>query len=679
MSEKTIALLGQPNSGKTTLFNILTGSRQHVGNWPGKTVEQKEGYFTNKDINYKVVDLPGSYSLSANSEEEIITRDYIVSGKADLVCILVDASQLERSLYMVADYVGLKSPAILLLNMMDVATEQGKKVDHLLMQKKLGIPVIPFVAADRKKYDQFFDVLAQDTTYHSFLDEIELDQIYQDTVGTSYIDLLSLLPAEGIEKYSAAWLAVKTLENDSPALKLVHSVIKSTNQAKLDAITNNSAKGNLLSAEAKFKWIEQLLKESVVNTKKDGVYRQSKFDRLATSKKCGKPIAVGIVVLGLIGALLIATPFMTLFSYIPIVISPLVEKCLTALGAPNFLISLICEALLTAVYFATSMTSFVLGISLVFGFIEEIGYMARISYVFDNTMSKLGLQGKAIMPFLVSFGCNIGGMSGTRVIDSWGQRVLTMAMAWVVPCAATWGVVSLIATTFFGSGGAIVIIIILILTAVLHVIITAKIFGRKLIKEEDKTGLIMELPPYHKPKYKNLFHFVMNRCGDVLFRALKMVLLVAAVFWALSYTSDGDITRSIVYRVGTFIEPVTMWFGLRWQMFMAFIASGMGKEASLGVLSSLFDMTNVGIWSAFAGNANVDSTVLSGTLLGTITKPEALAFLFAFFFNIPCLMTTAATAQECHSYKWTIRIVIYYIIAALIMAAIAYHVGLLIF
>lgn len=302
--------------------------------------------------------------------------------------------------------------------------------------------------------------------------------------------------------------------------------------------------------------------------------------------------------------------------------------------------------------------------------------MARISYVFDHTMSRLGLHGKAVMPFLVSFGCTIGGAAGARVIDSWGQRVLAISLAWVVPCAGTWGVVGLMSGTFFGVWAPLVVVS-LFLTALLHMGITSRIFGRSLLQESDRSGLIMELPPYHKPRWKNLFRFVLNRMGDVLVRALKIVILVAVLFWLLSYTPDGDVSGSIIYAVGTFIEPVTALFGLKWQLFMAFLASAMGKEAALGVLSTLF-ATGSGVFSSAIGQGAVAPN-LSSVLLSSISKAEALAFIFAFTFNIPCLMALAATYQETHSLKWTLRIAGYYLGMALLMAFLAYHVGLLIF
>ena len=672
--EKTIALLGQPNSGKSTLFNGLTGSRQHVGNWPGKTVERKDGSFSHNGITYQIVDLPGTYSLSANSDEEVVTRDYIASGQADLVCILADASQLNRSLFMLADYAGIHVPVVLLLNMMDVATTQGKKINIAKMEKTLGIPVIPMVAADKKQYQPFFDLLETLDKKNTFLDSTKLEQICQQTIGDDYSKVLTFLPENGIDIYSASWLAMKLLEQDKLAVSLVREKLESASFESLNHYLNKVKNGNLRTADCKFKWIDALIKETVSSTKKKIV--RGRFDKVATSKRWGKPIAIGMIVLGLICSMVIGMPLMELVGAIISAISTPLSEWLLSIGAAPILVSLLCNAVLTAVTFALQMACYVFGISLVFGFMEDVGYMARISYVFDNAMTKLGLQGKAIMPFLVSFGCNIGGVTGTRVIDSWGQRVLTIALSWVVPCASTWGVVGLFSSTFFGSS-AVIVILSLFVVAFLHIFITYKIFGRSLNNEADRTGLIMELPPYHKPHWKSLFGSVLNKMGNVLKRALKIIICISVVFWLLSYTPDGDVANSIIYRIGTFIEPVTMFFGLPWQLFMAFVASAMGKESALGVMASLFN--TAGIWGAIEGTSVVDTATLSTSLLATISQPEALAFLYAFFFNMPCLMALASTAQETHSLKWTVRIALYYILMALIMATIAYHVGLLIF
>ncbi len=674
MSETTIALLGQPNSGKSTLFNGLTGSRQHVGNWPGKTVESKRGAFNRQGDTYHVVDLPGTYSLSANSEEEIVTRNFIAGGQADLICILADASQLERSLFMLADYAGIQVPAVLILNMMDVCDAQGKKIDTEGLERELGIPVIPMVAADKKRYDDFYEVLEKRCAKASLLKEDGLSTLYAEELGVNFEKVKKLLPEKGIGIYSVDWLTTKLLEKDALAISVVREVIDTAAFDQLQVELGGIQDGNLRSADCKFQWIEKLMKGNVVNTGQR--VKRSRFDRAATSKRWGKPIAIGMIVLGLVVSMLIGMPLMGLFGALISGISAPLSSWLLSIGTAPFIVSLLCNAVLTAVSFALQMASYVFGISLVFGFMEDIGYMARISYTFDNTMAKLGLQGKAIMPFLVSFGCNIGGVTGTRVIDSWGQRVMTMALSWAVPCASTWGVVGLVSGTFFGSQ-AVFVILSLFAVAFLHMYVTYKIFGRSLNKEAERTGLIMELPPYHKPHWKSLFGSVFNKMGNVLKRALLIIITISVVFWLLAYTPDGNVQSSIIYRIGTFIEPVTLRFGLPWQLFMAFAASAMGKEAALGVMASLFNTD--GIWSAIEGSSVVNTAVLSTSLMSVVSKPEALAFLFAFFFNIPCLMALSATAQESHSMKWTLRIAGYYIGMALVMAAIAYHVGLLIF
>ena len=672
MKKITIALLGQPNSGKSTLFNGLTGSNQHVGNWPGKTVEKKEGGFSHKGTDYTIVDLPGSYGLSAHSEEEVITREYITNGEAYLVAIMADASQLNRSLFMLSDYAGIQVPVVLIMNMMDIANQQGKTIDIEGLQKALNIPVIPIVAADKKEYTHLYDFLEH--RQGALIKDEALEKLYEDTVGEKYRTLKTYIPQNGIGVFSQTWIVSKLVEKDQKVIEMVQKAVDTAQFKKIENVLQEIKDGNLYTGQCKFNWVDSLIKKYV--TEKQQSFNRSKFDRAATSKTWGKSIAIGIIIAGLIASMVIGLPLMGIFGLAIPQLSGLLAKGLMSLGIANWIISLICGAVMTAITFAFMMVSYVFGISLVFGFMEDVGYMARVSYVFDNTMSKLGLQGKAIMPFLVSFGCNIGGVTGSRIIDSWEQRVMTIALSWVVPCGATWGVVGVVSGAFFGKQ-AVFVVLSLFAVAFLHLLVTYRIFRKSLYKGDENLGMIMELPPYHKPHWKNLFASVLNKMGNVLKRALSVIVLISVVFWALAYTPDGNITNSIIYKIGMFIEPVTKIFGLPWQLFMAFVASAMGKESALGVLASLF--TSSGIWNAVAARGAVDTAVLSNTMLAVISKPEALAFLFAFFFNMPCLMALAATAQETHSKKWTISIALYYIVSALVIAAIAYRIGMLIF
>ena len=603
-----IALLGQPNSGKSTIFNRITGSHQHVGNWPGKTVDQKEGEFHWKGQRMILADLPGSYSLSAGSEEEVITRDYITSGNADLVLVMADASQLKRSLYMLADFVGTPVPAVLVLNMMDVAKGQGISINIQKLSEKLGIPVVPMSAIRKQDYQT----------------------LYQ-TIETALVE--------------------------KPLLQ----------SPKLD------------SAAAKMAYIDALL-NGVLTTAKTAATAFTKFDRLALSPVKGKLLAFGIILVIFLLAMIFAGVIGGLASAILVPLANVLRTGMSAIGVHPLLISLICDVLANVLYFAFMMASFVLGITLGFNLMEETGYLARISFLFDHTMSKVGLQGKTIMPFFMGLGCTIAGATGTRVVDNWGQRVLAIAMSWAVPCGATLSVVPTIAIALFGGTGGFVVVLSIFLFMFLMMWIVYRVFGATLSPKEERVGLIMELPPYHKPDFRNILYVTFERTLDIFFRALRVISIVSIVFFVLTYGFGGSAESSILYKVGVAIEPVTMLFGLKWEAFLAFCASGISKESLLGVLNTLYGTGGSLVSSTFG--AKVSGTAAAGIseiLSANFTKAEGLAFIFAISFNMPCVSALAATARETHSVKWTAKIGVFYTIASLLIACVVYHIGLLVF
>lgn len=666
----SIALLGQPNAGKSTLFNALTGLHQHVGNWPGKTVEQKEGHFTHDGKFYTVADLPGSYSLSANSDEEVITRNFIASGKADVVCILADSSQLQRSLFMTADYAGITVPCFLVLNMEDVARDQGKKIDASQIEKKLGVPVIFISATEKKDYNDFYEALERAVNEKTVLNASSLEKRLEKIAG--FNEIKALIPDDMVPGYSPMWIASKALESDPVVIAEIRNKLPEDSVKKILEY-KEAVQGAVETGSAKFDWIDEITEGSETKTK--GGFKLSKLDRLYTHRIWGKPAVVLTILLGLLFSFVPAWPLMELGTLVGNIKAP-VGSALLNIGCPEFIVMIVCNVVIQSFSFIFQMLGFVFGITLVFGLLEEAGVMARISYVFDNTMGKLGLQGKSVMPFLVSFGCTMGGAAGTRVIDNWGQKVLTIALAWAVPCGATWSVVPMLSTIFFGPGAVLVIVVIL-LTMILHMWVTAMIFGRKLVKQEDRYGMIMELPPYHKPRWGALFRYVFGRTKDTFFRVTKVVLLVCFIFWLLSYNFTPGGT-SILYKIGIAIEPVTKLFGLKWQLFMAFVASSIGKEGALGVISALFtggDFSGA-FFDAMSGGGAASN--LSEILLANVSKPEALAFIFAITFNMPCIVALAATYQEVHSVKWTASIAVYYTVVALLLSALVYHIGMLI-
>lgn len=603
-----VALLGQPNSGKSTIFNMMTGSHQHVGNWPGKTVDQKEGECKWNGQRMILADLPGSYSLSAGSDEEVITRDYISSGNADLVLVMADASRLKRSLYMLADFVGTKVPAVLVLNMMDVAKGQGISIDTDALSRKLGIPVVPMSAIRKKDYRGLYE----------------------------------------------------SIENALAQKPVIAGDTMSTAKEKMD-------------------YIDDLL-DGVITAEKDASRAFSKFDRKALSPVRGKLMAFGIILLIFLLSMIFSGVVSGIASAVLTPLSGVLRMGMEHIHVHALLISLVCDVLINVLYFALMMASFVLGISLGFNLMEETGYLARISFLFDNTMSKVGLQGKTIMPFFMGLGCTIAGTTGTRVVDNWGQRVLAIAMSWAVPCAATLSVVPTIAIALFGSTGGFLVMVSIFLFMFLMMWVVYKVFGNSLAPKEERVGLIMELPPYHKPAFRNILYVTFQRTLDIFLRALRVISLVSIVFFVLTYGFGGSAENSILYKLGVLIEPVTMFFGLKWQAFLAFCASAISKESLLGVLNTLYGTGGSLVSSTFG--AKVSGTAAAGIsqiLSANFTKAEGLAFIFAISFNMPCVSALAATARETHSVKWTAKIGVLYTLASLLIACVVYHIGLLVF
>ena len=643
--KKVIALLGQPNAGKSTVFNGLTGAHQHVGNWPGKTVEHKEGKFTYEGDEYDVIDLPGSYSLAAGSDEEVITSNYIQSGVADLIAILVDSSQLERSLYMYTDFIGLNIPAVLILNLMDVAEDKGIQIDVEKLSNRLGIPVIGFVASDLKRYGELKKTLVNAISVGKIADQSKLMEYYRNDTDLSFDELVSKQPEKKL--YTKEKSAMRSLEK--------------------------SNQGLMASGAHKYAYINELLKgivsRSTANASLNG------FDKIALGRHSGKWIAIGIIAVSLMVAMLIAAPIMALGFGLSAPISAPLENLMIRMQVWKPLAELIYVVIPNVLAFTISMAGFVLGVTFVFAIIEDVGYMSRISFVFNDTMEKLGLQGKSICSLLMSLGCNMAGVAGSRVIDNAGQRFLTMILVWSIPCGSTLSLAPMLANVFYGPVGAIGVILLMLFVTVASLFLSSRIFKSQLIHAEDSSGIIMELPPYHKPKWGYIIKTTLMKAWDIFSRAFRVILLVSIVFYLLSYNWFG--TDSILTRIGQIIEPVTSIFGMTWQMFMAYISSMVTKESLLGVINALYSNTDM-VNAAFNAKSLGISENLIELLPQIISKPQALGFIMAIVFNVPCTMTVAATFRENHSKKWIALSVLYYLVFSLILSFVFYHIGLLI-
>lgn len=646
----SVALLGQPNSGKSTLFNGLTGAHQRVGNWPGKTVEKKLGSCVRDGTTYTICDLPGTYSLSAMSEEERITQDYIAAGEADVVLIMVDASQLTRSMYMLADYAGGRVPCVLALNMMDVAADQGKRIDAELLESRLGIPVVPFVANDATRYDTLLAAVRKAAKERTVLSSDELATLYaqQSPQWQKAYDRLASSVDEGA-RFDAVWQAAHEAASDHD--------------------------GAVTCGSARLIWVDQLLVGVQSELADKAPAFLTRLDNALMNARWGQLVGILVCLGALLASMVIGAPLMML-GQIPALVAAPLAQVMTTMGIPAFIVDFIASGLMTVCYFTLSMGGFVFGVALVFGVLDEIGLVARISYLFDGTMSKLGLPGKVMMPFLSGFGCNIASVTGMRVVDSWGQRVLAIALSWAIPCGTTLSVIPTIAYAIFGVGGMVITLVMLAVGIPLVMLLTAKVFGGKLAPESERAGLIMELPPYHKPRMKPLVKQALRRYVGILKRAFKTISVVAVVFWAASYSASGIITDSAIYTVGAALEPISRFFGMGWKLFMSFLAGVLAKEAVLGALAALFGSATGGMLTTVSGAAT--SGFSPAVLASQVSGPEALAFLSALMFNIPCVMVVGATHSETHSTKWTVLISVFYFCLALCISCVVYHVAALV-
>jgi len=428
MSEKrniTIALAGQPNTGKSTVFNQLTGARQHVGNWPGKTVEQKTGSYTCQGHVYHVVDLPGTYSLTANSLEETIARDFIFEKRPDIVVVVVDAAQLERTMYLLSEVLPLPSPVILALNMMDVAEKEGCHINPDILEQQIGVPVVPMVAAKNKGVTELTEAVHQ--FVYGRKEYIPSIPILKGNHQRLLTQIQSIIKGNVPSFYPEDWIVLKLFENDAAISTLMGNHLPTDQWRKLTEILNQNQDGSLVMASTRYAWIQQIINAAIERTSRDrSEVRRGRFDKIATHLFWGVPLAIVIILVAFIVAVTASMPIITIgTSGLPTLIT-WTRQTLT--GAPDWMIAMIADGLMTGVGMATAFLGFMVGMFLVIGIIEDVGYMARVAFVADRFMSRIGLHGKSFLPMFSSLGCNIAGVLGCRVVDSWQQRMMTLVM-----------------------------------------------------------------------------------------------------------------------------------------------------------------------------------------------------------------------------------------------------------
>ncbi|MEA3406986.1 MAG: ferrous iron transport protein B [Chloroflexota bacterium] len=655
----TLALAGQPNVGKSTVFNILTGLHQHVGNWPGKTVEQRVGRLEHDDVIFHVVDLPGTYCLTAASPEERITRDFIIHQKPDVVVVIINAAALERNLYLVAELLTLKAPLIIGLNMVDVAEQEGFDVDPKVLSANLGVPVVPMVASRAVGVCELVDE-AVAIIEEAPRGEPNCPHVRQD--HQQVVDELRALVQEYVpSSYPRDWVALKLFEGDEEITAMMRDVLPSERWERVSGILRQHEDAVIAVASGRYEWIGRVTRTAFKRPRVGRITFTQRIDHLATHPFWG------LVVLALVLAFIFEVTY-ALGGPLQEWMATHVVEAFAAwvsgrlVSGPAWLSGLIVDGVLGGVGTVLTFIPILAVFFASMGLLEDIGYMARAAYIMDRFMHAIGLHGKSFMPLFLGFGCNVPAIMGARIIESRRSRLLTIMLAPLVPCAARLGVLAVLVPIFFPRNATLVIWALTGLPLV--VLAVAGALVNRLVLRGEEAAFIMEMPLYHIPYPKSIALLVWRRILAFLRKAGTVILVVSVIVWALATFPNGDIDTSYMAAIGRFLSPIGSFMGLGWKPLVAILTSFVAKENVVATLGVLY-----GVGENSAALAQVLSTSLS--------SPSALALLVAEMLFVPCVVTLAVIKQETGSWKWVLVNVGFLTGLTVVASAITYHVAAL--
>ena len=667
MEELIVGLAGNPNVGKTTVFNQLTGMHQHVGNWPGKTVERAEGYFSHGNYDYHIVDLPGNYALSAHSIEEIVSRDFIVDDSSDVIVNVVDAANLERNLYLTVQMMELGANLVMAINMVDFAKKKGHVIDMDLMSELLGFPV---VEVNAKTKDGFENLL--ETVERQAKNPVDSSKklSYSNELKDHLIDIQNLIEQDSdLLDVPSIWTAVKLLEKDSI---VINKVQKSSNSSRIlveiDKVSShlNDIYGESVEevvANARYAFIEGLVAEAVRKPAVDVETTSDKIDKIVTNRILAPFIFLGIMFLLFSLTFTIANPFCR---FIEVFFGFLAEYVINILGE-GYLSSFLAGGVIGGV---GGVISFLPQITLMFLFLsilEDSGYLARAAFTLDIVMHKfVGLHGKAIIPMILGFGCSVPAVMATRTMENESDRLLAMMLIPFMSCTSRIPIYTLFISAFFTQNQAIILFSIYLVGIALALII-ATIVKRVLFKGMS-APFVMELPSYKIPSVKGVLLHTWEKVKGFIKKAGTVILFGVIIVWTLGNLPFGVAyasQESYLGMIGTAISPIFAPLGFgTWQATVAILAGIIAKEVIVGTFTSLGSLEN--------GDDGIN------TLLHDYFTPlSSYSFMVFSLLYIPCFATLATIKQETNSLKWPSIIAAISLITAYIVAFLIYNVGLL--
>ncbi len=657
-----VALVGQPNVGKSTVFNLLTGLSQHVGNWPGKTIEHKSGLHHHGDTTLWVVDLPGTHSLTANSLEERIARDYILTEQPDVVAAIVDATALERNLYLLCELLALPAPVVLGLNMIDVAAQQGIQIEPHVLEAALGLPVVPMTATRNKGVHELVQAIEQ-VARHKDAYAPRRPEIRQDHKAV-LCQLEQLITDHTPSPYPPDWVALKLLEGDEEITRMMQERLGKTEWPRVHDILKAHEDAILAIAGGRYEWIERMVRAAVTRPKVGEVTLTERIDRIAVHPVWGMGLLVAILGVVFWLTFSVGAPLQEfLDTYLVQASADGVRAVLREAGAPWWLVGLLADGVIGGAGMVLTFLPVLLIFFAVLGVLEDVGYMARAAYMMDRFMHLMGLHGKSFLPLCVGMGCNVPGVLCARIIDSHRARLLTILLTPLVPCTARLAVLAVLAPLFFGPAAAWVAAGVVGLNLLLLVGIGYAL--HELVLGGEHIAFIMEMPLYHMPNARTIGLTVWQRLLDFLKKAGSVIVVVSVLVWGLATFPDGQVETSFLASLGRGLSPLGAWLGWDWRMIVALLTSVVAKENTIATLGVLYQ-------------AGQQGGGLADTLARTITPAAGLAFLVVQMTFVPCVATIAAIRQETRSWKWTAFSVGLLLALSLIAGLVVYQVARLI-
>ena len=709
-----VALVGNPNCGKTSLFNIASGSHEHVGNYSGVTVDAKEGFFDFQGYHFRLIDLPGTYSLSAYSPEELYVRKHIIEETPDVIINVVDAGNLERNLYLTTQLIDMNVRMVIALNMYDALQNSGNKLDIKKLSQLLGVPAVPTISRTGEGIDELFHViigLYEGADFMGQKEEIQNEALQEyrkwhyayvpdhkygshkeeenDFTPKNFIRHIHINHGPELErsietvkkeigkienirhKYSTRFLAIKMLENDKDIERRIISDmpnadtiidIRNKEAERLKAVMNEDSEQAI--TDAKYGFISGALKETYTDNNQDTEMFTRIVDSIVTHRIWGFPIFFIFLYIMFEGTFVIGDYPMQAIEWLVGVIAQATESLMPEGPLKDLVIDGIIGGVGGVIVFLPNILILYTFISIM----EDSGYMARAAFIMDKIMHKMGLHGKSFIPLIMGFGCNVPAIMGSRIIESRKSRLVTMLITPLMSCSARLPIYLILIGAFFQSHASLVLLGIYSI-GILLAIVMARVFSKFIVKDDD-APFVMELPPYRMPTAKSVLRHTWEKGVQYLKKMGGIIMVASIIIWFLGYypnhnqysTQAEQQENSYIGQIGKAIEPVIEPLGFDWKMGIG-ILSGVGaKELVVSTLGVLY-----------AGDEEVDSTNLAERL--NISPLVAFGYMLFILIYFPCVATIAAIKQESGSWKWALFAATYTTVLAWIVSFIVFQIG----